>query len=712
MRQLLQDLKSGDLILEDVPAPANRDHHVIVRTDCSLISSGTEKTLYEFGRAGYIGKARQQPEKVSQALRKIRTDGVWSTYDAIKTKIGEALPLGYSNVGTVVESAFPGLKVGDRVVSNGFHAEVVRVPGNLCALVPAGVSSEHATFTVVGAIALQAVRLLSPTLGERVGVIGVGLIGQLCIQILSANGCKVLAVDTNEAKLATAMNLGATVSTEADDVRLNEAVASLTNGDGLDGVIIATSSTSDKIIDQAATSSRKRGRVILVGAAGMTFQRDQFYKKELTLQVSSSYGPGRYDPQYEAKGIDYPLPFVRWTAQRNFETVLDLIEKGQINIDPLISHRFEIHNADQAYQCLYKRDTFGIVFNYPGVDHDVQSRRTLSLENTKRSEAAQPLVNPRIGFLGSGNYSARVLLPTLSKLKVSLETLVSTDGARAHRLAKKSGFANVSTDEEKIWADATIDTVFSASKHHHHASQVIKSLCAKKNIFVEKPLAISLSELEAVEETVQKLTIERTMPYLMVDFNRRFAPLVCVMKKLIKRQRSPKAFIYTVNAGTVPDDHWVHDPSVGGGRIVGEVCHFIDLVCFLSDSKVVSSSITELQQLRDNKGRCDTVSVSLTLGDGSIASIHYLANSSRHLPKERIEVSCAGQTLILDNFLSLKGYGWPAFQRKKAWRQNKGNQESVMAFIAAVSAGGPPPIPLEEIFHVSRVVLELSESTR
>ena len=712
MRQLLQDLKSGDLIVEDVPAPANRESHVIVRTQHSLISSGTEKTLYEFGKSGYIGKARQQPEKVSQALRKIRTDGIWPTYDAIRTKIGEALPLGYCNVGTVAESAFPGLKSGDRVVSNGFHAEMVRVPGNLCALVPVGVSSEHATFTVVGAIALQAVRLLSPTLGERVGVIGVGLIGQLCVQILRANGCKVLAVDTNVAKLATAVELGATISAEADDARLDEAVLSLTNGDGLDGVIIATSSTSTKIIDQAAASSRKRGRVVLVGAAGMTFQRDQFYKKELTLQVSSSYGPGRYDPQYEDKGIDYPLPFVRWTVQRNFETVLDLIDKGQLNIDPLISHRFEIHNADQAYECLYRSNTFGVVFNYPSVGHDPQGSRTLAINSPNQVEATRGSVSPRIGFFGSGNYSARVLLPTLRDLNVTLETLVSTDGARAHRLGRNAGFANVSTDEERIWTDTTIDTIFSASKHNHHASQVVRSLRLNKNIFVEKPLAISLPELEALEDAVNELTREGSMPHLMVDFNRRFAPLVCTMKELITKQRSPKVFIYTINAGIVPDDHWAHDPSVGGGRVVGEVCHFIDLVCFLSGSEIVGSSVTELQSPGGKRGRRDTVSVALTLSDGSISTIHYLANSSRQRPKEKLEVACAGQTLVLDNFLSLKGYSWPGFQRKKTWRQNKGNRESVMAFIAAVNAGGPPPIPLKEIFHVSRVVLELAESTK
>jgi predicted dehydrogenase/threonine dehydrogenase-like Zn-dependent dehydrogenase len=710
MRQVLQDLRSGSLVVDQVPAPGNFDEHVIIRTESSLISSGTEKMLREFGKAGYFGKAKQQPEKVDQAIRKIRTDGIWSTYAAISAKLDEALPLGYSNVGTVVESAFDGLEVGDRVVSNGFHADVVRVPGNLCAAIPGPVSNEHAAFTVVGAVALQAVRLIDPTLGEKIGVIGVGLVGQLCSQILRANGCAVLAADISDYKCKLAKELGATTVSSADHQLLSEAACHLSSGHGLDGVIIAASSSSKDVINHAAEITRKRGRIVLVGSVGMEFQRDQFYKKELSFQVSSSYGPGRYDPMYELNGMDYPLPFVRWTAQRNFMTILDLIAEGRLQVGPLISDSFDLEDAEQAYKRLSQSETLGVILRYSKVAPKSPLERTMALGRQDQDSKDLRSAKPVVGFIGSGSYSARILLPSLRKTGVALETLVTSDGARGVRLGRRTGFKNISTDIKLLWGDRKINTVISASRHNQHASEVVHSLEAGKNIFVEKPLAISSIELDKVVDTVNNLSNRGIMPVLMVDFNRRFAPLALTMKNLISRQKQPKAFVYTVNAGPVPEDHWVHDPQIGGGRIIGEVCHFIDLICFLAGSTIQASNIVGLGDLQKRGIGSDTVSVSLTLADGSIGTIHYLANSSRHIPKEKLEVSCFGQTLQLSNFQSLTGYGWPGFQRKRLWRQNKGNKESLEAFLRSVRTDCQPPIPLSEIFDVSRVAIRLAES--
>jgi len=707
MKSLIQDLRNGSLQMLDVPAPVNQPNHLLVETRQTLISSGTERSLRDFGRASYFQKIKKQPEKVQQAIHKVSTDGIVATYEAISTKLNDGIPLGYSNVGTVIESTTPKFKKGARVVSNGNHAEIVRVPANLCALVPDQVCDQHATFTVVGAIALQSVRLLNPVVGERVCVIGVGLVGQLCVQLLLANGCRVLAIDIDSEKLRVARDSGSEAVLGINRKEVVDAADVFSGGKGVDGVIIAATTESHEVVQNAAEISRKKGRVILVGTVGLKLRRDDFYKKELRFQVSSSYGPGRYDQDYEQKGGDYPFAFVRWTAQRNFEAVLELMALGRLQIDPLISQLLDFEKAHQAYDLLDIASTLGVILDFGRPDAK-KHQRTVELIDSRIQRAASRTITPVIGFLGSGNYPARVLLPELKRSKSVLQTVVSSDGARGVRLARQFGFAEATTTSETIWNNSAIDSVIVAGKHNDHSEQVIRSLETGKNVFVEKPLAITLGELEDIEKTIARIADRGVPPVIMVDFNRRFSPLICKMKALLDHCRSPKTMIYTINAGFVPADHWVHDPNVGGGRIIGEVCHFIDLTRFLVGAPIIDANIIGIEKTIDPESRGETASISISFLDGSIATVHYFANGGRGYPKERLEVFCSGRTLQLNNFKSLVGFEWPGFQKQKLWQQNKGNRESVRAFLEAVKTGGPAPIPLGELFEVSRETIRLA----
>ena len=704
----MQSLKDGRVEVVDTPCPRNLNNHVLVETHKSLMSSGTERSLIEFGKAGYIGKARQRPDKVQQTIEKLKTDGIVSTIEAISTKLDELIPLGYCNVGYVRESQFSGIRAGERVVSNGNHAEIVRVPGNLCAKVPNGVTDEQAAFTVVAAIALQAVRLVSPSLGENIGVIGAGLIGQLCIQLLLANGCRVLATDTNRYRCDLAESFGAMTVQSVGKNALSDAADLFTNGNGMDGMILAASTASNEVIHDAARISRKRGRIILLGSVGLQLRRDDFYKKELTFQVSSSYGPGRYDTMYEEKGQDYPLPFVRWTAQRNFNTVLDLMALGRLNVKPLISGCFKLDGAEKAYSKLEDPRTLGVLFDYLETDQEEKLKRTVSLSDPLPLDNEQQQ-KPVVGVIGAGKYATRVLFPALRASGVVLDTLITGDGLSGIRQGEKNGFRQISTDLSCLWSSQKINSIVIGSRHGRHANEVIKSLESGKHVFVEKPLAITLSEIDEIEQTLLSYPIGVKRPILMVDFNRRFAPLVVEMKKLLASRVRPKSIIYTVNAGFLSQDHWAHDPKEGGGRIIGEVCHFIDLVRYLVGSEIQSSGVISARIPETGKAIMDEVSVSLVFSDGSMGTIHYLANGSRQFPKERLEVFCAGGILQLDNFRSLKGLGWPGFQKRRLWRQDKGNRQSVEVFIRAVGNGLEPPIPIEEFFETSRETVKISQ---
>jgi len=710
MKQILQDLKEGGTHVVDVPAPAVRPGHVLVRSHVSLISAGTERMLVEFGRSNMLDKARQQPDKVRMVLDKVKTDGLMPTVQAVKSKLDQPLPLGYSNVGVVVETGagITDLAVGDVVVSNGPHAEVVCVPRNLCARVPDNVSAESAAFTVLSAIALQGIRLIKPTLGENIVVTGLGLIGLVAVQLLRANGCNVLGIDMDSSRVAMAKSLGAdAVDLSAGEDPLERAAA-FSNGRGVDAVLLTASTKSDEPVHQAAEMCRQRGRIVLVGVTGLKLSRADFYEKEINFQVSCSYGPGRYDAGYEEQGHDYPFGFVRWTEQRNFEAVLGLMADGKLEIDNLISHRFTVENAGEAYDLLADGAPLGMIIEYPqdaGATALSQAERKVALSDGPSSPQAGT-----IGMIGAGNYASQVLIPAFRDAGAGLGLLASAGGVSSVHSGKKFGFASATTDADAVAADESIDTVVVATRHDTHARYAVAALNAGKNVFVEKPLAIDRQQLQEIEDAYREACDRGQNPHIMVGFNRRFSPLTVKMKQLLDARSEPKSFVMTVNAGEVPDDHWVQDPVQGGGRIIGEACHFIDLLRFL-----VGMPITQIQgvQMGIAPGitiRDDKATMTMAFEDGSFGTVHYLANGHRSFPKERLEVFCGGSVLQLDNFRALTGFGWPGFSKIKLRRQDKGNAACAAAFISAIQKGAPAPISPEEIFEVSAATFDVVDS--
>jgi predicted dehydrogenase/threonine dehydrogenase-like Zn-dependent dehydrogenase len=698
MRQVSQDLRTGRTALVECPTPQVRRGHLLIDTTVSLISSGTERMLVEFGRGSIVAKARQQPEKVRQVLAKAKTDGLYATLDAVRSKLDEAIPLGYSNVGRVAEIGLgvTGFRIGDRVVSNGPHADVVLAAVNLSARVPDSVSDEDASFAVLGAIALQGVRLARPTIGEAFVVIGAGTIGLLTIQLLRANGCRVLAVDLDASKLELAAALGAETCNAAHMDSVSSAMR-FSRALGVDGVIITASTKSSAPMHQAAQMSRKRGRIVLVGVAGLDLDRADFYAKELSFQVSCSYGPGRYDPLYEQEGIDYPPAYVRWTEKRNIEAVLDLLAARRIDVSKLVSRRFPVEQAPKAYDVLLEdKGALGILLTY---SHPLTERHAKSVQLMP----ADPLLHkPVVAFIGAGNYASRILIPAFKTAGARLHTIASAGGTSSALLGRRAGFEVATSDVSSIMQDAEIDAVVVATRHDTHAALTVSSLRANKHVFVEKPLALTREQLAHIEEAYTAAGGQ-----LMVGFNRRFAPLVRRMKDMLDGTTGPKALMSLMNAGHLPADHWTRDVFAGGGRIIGEACHHIDLMRFL-----VGLPITSVSAMRVDDGvnpRSDNASISLTFADGSLATVHYFTNGSTSFPKERVEAFVDGRILQLDNFRVLRAYGWPSFSGARSLRQDKGQTACVTAFLKAIECGKESPIPPEELFEVARITIEADE---
>ena len=702
-------MASGETSLVDAPAPAPQKGSLLIQSTCSLISAGTERMLVDFGRASYLDKARQQPEKVKMVLEKVRTDGLMTTVEAVQSKLAQPLPLGYCNVGVVVElgAGVEGFQVGDRVVSNGPHADMVRVPVNLCARIPDAVSDEAAAFVVLSSIGLQGIRLAQPTLGESFVVTGAGLIGLLTVQLLRAHGCRVMAIDFDETKLALARSWGAVTCNPARGEDPVAAGLAFSQGRGVDGVIITASTKSNDPVMQAARMSRKRGRIVLVGVTGLELNRSDFYEKELSCQVSCSYGPGRYDTRYEAMGLDYPIGFVRWTEQRNFEAVLDMLAAGQLDVAPLISHRFAFEDAPKAYELLSSGNSgLGMLLKYE-TPLSARNNRNIALDAQARFDAQRPV----LGLVGAGNYASRMLIPALRAAGAQFHTIVTSAGINGVIHGAKAGFANASTDLGAVLDTPAVNTLVIVTRHDTHARFSAQALRAGKHVFVEKPLALHMDELHEVQDAWSAAQQEGCGRQLMVGFNRRFAPQVQKMKTLLESVKEPKSFIMTMNAGAIPADHWTQDMAVGGGRLVGEACHLIDLMRYLAASPIVS---VQVQRMGDGAGVATTTDkASITLGfeDGSFGTVHYLANGASSFPKERIEVFAAGRVLQLDNFRKLRGYGWPGFRKMNLWRQDKGQHACAAAFLAGIESG-VPAIPAAEIFEVARVSIAVAEMAR
>jgi predicted dehydrogenase/threonine dehydrogenase-like Zn-dependent dehydrogenase len=701
VKQILQDMAKGITSVVEAPAPRVSAGALTIHSRVSLISAGTERMLVGFGKASMLDKALQQPEKVKMVLEKVRTDGVMTTLEAVQSKLAQPLPLGYCNVGVVAETGaqVTGFKVGQRVVSNGPHADVVKAPMNLCARIPDEVGDEAASFVVVASIGLQGIRLAQPTLGESFVVTGAGLIGLLTVQLLRAHGCRVLAIDFDASKLALARRFGAATCNPGQGEDPVAAGMAFSRGRGVDGVLITASTKSNDPVTQAARMCRKRGRIVLVGVTGLELNRADFYEKELSFQVSCSYGPGRYDPAYEERGQDYPLGFVRWTEQRNFEAVLDMLAAGQLDVAPLISHRFAFDQAPKAYQTLTEdAGSLGILLAYDSAPASRMARQ-VALPNAPAQYHAQ---QPVMGFIGAGNYASRMLIPAFKAAGAQFHTIVTANGINGVIHGAKSGFASASTDVAAMLADPAINTVAIVTRHDTHAG---------KHVFVEKPLAIAHAELDAVEQAYQAAHANGAGPQLMVGFNRRFSPQVQKMKALLQGISEPKSFLMTMNAGAIPANHWTQDVAVGGGRIIGEACHFIDLMRFLAGSPIVS---VQCRRMGDAPGVAvseDKASITLGFADGSFGTILYLANGHAGYPKERVEVFAAGRVLQLDNFRKLKGFGWPGFGSMNLWRQDKGQNACAAAFLAGIG-GGSAAIAADEIFEVARVTIDAALQLR
>ncbi|MGV0887586.1 bi-domain-containing oxidoreductase [Acinetobacter venetianus] len=709
MKQILQDMANGGTTVTEAPVPQCSKGHLLISTTTSLISAGTERMLVGFGKASLIDKARQQPEKVKMVLEKVQTDGLLTTYDAVKSKLAQPLALGYCNVGIVHEvgANVDDFQVGDRVVSNGPHADMVKVPKNLCAKIPDNVSDESASFAVVASIGLQGIRLAQPTLGESFVVTGAGLIGLLTIQMLRANGCRVLAIDFDQSKLDLAKQFGAEICNPGKGEDPVAVGLAFSRGVGVDGVIItASTKVSDPVI-QAARMSRKRGRIILVGVTGLELNRADFYEKELSFQVSCSYGPGRYDTEYEEKGNDYPLGFVRWTEQRNFVAVLDMMAAGTLNVEPLITQRFEFEDAPKAYDALTEdKSGLGLLLKY---NSPVETR--LEKRVVLRPISIEPK-NAVVGFIGAGNYASRVLIPAFKKASSQLHTIVTSGGINGVIHGEKTGFAEASTDLDGLLNNKDINTVAIATRHNSHAYFVERVLSAGKNVFVEKPLALTVEEIEKIETVYNQNIQNNQYARVMVGFNRRFSPQVQKMKTLLDTVKEPKSFIMTMNAGAIPADHWTQDNAVGGGRIIGEACHFIDLMRFLAGSKIVSIQARRMGETDAVQVLEDKASITLGFEDGSFGTIFYLANGASSFPKERVEVFTAGRVLQLDNFRKLKAFGWPGFSKMNLWRQDKGQDTCAAVFVDSIRDGKEAPIPADEIFEVARVTIQVAENLR
>lgn len=698
MKQIIQDLKSGETILEEVPAPQVKSGCVLIKTTRTLVSLGTERMLVEFGKANLIDKARQQPDKVKQTLDKLKTDGIMPTLEAVFNKLGQPLPLGYCNVGKVIAvgKGVTEFQVGDRVASNGNHAEYVCVPKNLVAKIPDNVTDDEAAFTVIGSIGLEGIRLLKPELGETIVVVGLGLIGLMVAQLLRANGCRVVGVEFDQAKLDLAAKWGVIpVNPAKGDDQVN-VVESLTNGVGADGVIITASAHDDSIIHNACLMCRKRGRIVLVGVIGLNMRRDDFYKKELSFQVSCSYGAGRYDEEYENKGHDYPIGYVRWTEKRNFEAILQTISNGGLDVDCLVSEVVELANYEQIYGDMRKKGVIASILKYP--EEEVVNR-VVAIEGNKFSATSG-----KIGIIGAGNYTSSTVVPNLKKAGAMVKYVASAGGLSAKVVAKKMGAENATSDYHEILNDPEVSLVIITTRHNIHAKMVLEALQANKSVFVEKPLCLNEEELAEITDAYKAVKQGTT---LTVGFNRRFSPFAEKLKKMVGD--GPKNIIANMNAGFIPPEVWVHDLEIGGGRIIGEACHFIDLCSYFAGSKVVSVCMNAMGE--NPQENTDNASILLRYENGTNAVINYFANGSKSYPKERVEVFSQNRVFVLDNWRKLIGYGAKGFN-KMSGRMDKGQQNEFARLNERILKGGESLIPFESIVNTTKASFAAIQSLK
>lgn len=708
MKQLLQNIKNGKSTVEEVPIPNPGEGQALVKTEASLVSAGTERMVVEFSEKSLVGKARSRPDLVKQVVDKARREGLVSTARAAFGRLDQPMALGYSSAGTIVAlgNDMHGFQVGQRVACSGagyaVHAEYNVVPRNLLTPLPKDVDFESAAFTTLGAIALHGFRLAEPQIGETVAVIGLGLLGLLTAQIASAAGCKVLGIDIDPDRIALAASLG------LEAVRREEAVvssASSTANRGFDAILICADTQSNDPVELAGTIARDRARVVATGAVGLAFPRKVYYEKEISFVNSRSYGPGRYDPSYEEDGNDYPLGYVRWTEGRNFEAVIDLMASGKLKVQPLITHRFPIEEATKAYDVITgknKEPFLGVLLTYPNSEWKVESRAvhfplSKALKNT----------SVKLGVLGAGMFATSVLLPAIKKAgEIELVGIASSGGLHAQHAGKKFGFNYATSVNNEIIGDPNINTVAILTRHDSHADLAVKALHAGKHVFVEKPLAINNVQLSAISQHLR----EHNQSLLTVGFNRRFSPLARQLFTFYADRTEAIYIHYRVNAGTIPLDHWTQDPDIGGGRIIGEACHFVDFISYLVGAAPISVRAHALPDR--GKYREDNISMTFTFPDGSLGVVDYLANGDKTFPKERVEVFCEGSVAVLDDFRVLQMIKDGKKKGERLPVQDKGWVGEWKAFANAIREGGEPPIPYEHLVGVTRSTFAAVESLR
>jgi predicted dehydrogenase/threonine dehydrogenase-like Zn-dependent dehydrogenase len=709
MLQLTQNLKTGKMELLEVPFPALVKGYVLVRNHFSLISAGTEGGKVRTARAGYIGKAKEKPEQVKQVLDSIKTDGIIQTYRKVMNKIDAPASLGYSSCGKVIDAAddINEFKEGDYVACGGAgacHAEVISVPKNLCVGIPDNVSFKDAAYATVGSIALQGIRQADLRLGENCVVIGLGLLGQLTIQMLKAAGIKVVGIDINRKMVDLAEKSGADLTFVRDDKKLEDSVLEFTGGNGVDAVIITAGTDSIDPVELAGQLCRKKGKVVVVGAVPTGFSRENYYKKEIELRMSCSYGPGRYDSDYEEKGIDYPYPYVRWTEKRNMEAFLDMLSERKINFDYITTHIFDFESAKKAYKLIIdKSEPFvGILLKY-GVEKDLKSVVRFKEAKTYGSDI------PNIGFIGAGTFAQKFLLTNAIKYG-NMVGVATAAGNETRNIADKYGFQYGTGNADDIINDDNINTIFIATRHNLHAEYVLKGLKKGKNVFVEKPLCMSEQELEEITKVYNNRITNDQLPMtkIMLGFNRRFSPLTNELKNYFKGTKSKFYIRYLINAGSIPKEHWIQDKEIGGGRIIGEVCHFIDLAMFIADSPINS---IQAYAMDDASKLMDSVSIKIGFDNGIVASIDYLSNGPKSIRKEKLEVYCAGSAVIIDDFREMRFYG-KKVTRKNFRRQDKGHSKEVELFLNSIKNGQQPPIPFEDIVLSTQATFAVIESIR
>jgi predicted dehydrogenase/threonine dehydrogenase-like Zn-dependent dehydrogenase len=711
MKQVLQNRKTGKVAVVDVPVPGLQRGRVLVRTVASLISSGTERAAVEQARKSLLQEARERPDLVRSVVDKARNDGLMQTFGAVRDKLAASQSLGYSASGIVVGVGdnVTEFRVGDRVACAGLgfasHAEAISVPKNLCVRLAENIDFEAGAFGTLGAIALQGVRLAEPTLGESFVVIGLGLVGQLTVQLLSANGCRVFGIDLDPGRINLARQLGAEAGSVVDD-DVAQLVKKWTLGRGADAVLITAASDSNQPIELAGEISRVKGRVVVIGSTGLQIPRQTFYNRELAVKISMSYGPGRYDPEYEERGHDYPFGYVRWTEQRNIEAFLQLISEGRVKVNPLITHRFPVAEAESAYEVIggsSDEPHLGVVLKY-----DSEGETARDVELSRHSISSRSLQKQvRLGVIGAGDYLRAMLLPQFQNAGAEFQSIATASGVSAHDVGNKFGFARAVSDADAVIDDAQVNLVVIGTRHDLHAELAGRALEHGRHVFVEKPLALNDEDLDRLLEVASN-----SSGNLMVGFNRRFSPLATRAKDFFGSRLAPMSFVYRVNAGRVPKGHWTQDPHEGGGRIVGEVCHFIDLLQYWTESPPVSVFAETIASGNHEIVNDDNVIITVRFADGSNGCIAYLTEGDKTLSKERVEIFGDGKVFVIDDFRHAILYRKGREEKVKLRKQDKGQAGEVKAVCKMVLESGPAPIPLAELAATTRATFRILDSLR